>query len=112
MTDTRKEALETLLDLESKLLCGDCGATFGPSQYQIAPHPFIQDEHVYGCPACGWLEATQVCDASNCDRPVTSGTPNFDGYRYIRACRDHSPLAGNWTTHDPDRALISQEGDA
>ena len=55
-----------------------------------APHPFMPEETIRGCPGCNNIEClVVVCDHPDCWEPYTQGTPTADGYR--TTCSKHAP---------------------
>lgn len=67
-----------------------CGWRGHADQIIIAPHPFIPDATVTGCPNCKDIDCTRVaCDEPDCWEAATIGMPTSDGYRYT--CFAHMP---------------------
>lgn len=80
-----------LPEAPEKWKCTECGSiTSVPLE---APHPFMPDEPITGCPNC--LEANSLAGAcqfpGGCHEFSSSGTPGGYGFRYIWTCSKHHP---------------------
>jgi hypothetical protein len=70
--------------------CRECRTIVYEAHLLTAPHPFIEDEIVAGCPACKEIDCfSLVCDEPDCERTVSCGTPTPSGYR--QTCGEHKP---------------------
>jgi len=75
-----------------KVLCEDskCGWHGQLDETLEAPHPFIKDEKIRGCPVCLHpQDFFLACDEPGCWRQADCGTPTTDGYR--QTCGRHIP---------------------
>ncbi len=53
-----------------------------------APHSFLTDEIVLGCPSCREIDKFELmCDVEDCPNEATCGLLSAAGYR--RICRHH-----------------------
>jgi len=74
--------------IRGKVICEECKCVSLRGELLKAPHPFIPDDLIFGCPACN--EAARLhacCDVLDCKQPADCGTPSPDGYRQV--CGEH-----------------------
>ncbi len=89
-------------ELKGRWVCADCGEACVTGEYLTAHSPFDANVILTACPHCRGTETLEAaCQAEGCKLVVSSGTPGVDGYRYVRACLNHSPAMGTWTRADP-----------
>ncbi len=70
----------------SKFLCEQCD--WVGTNPLSAPHPFIQDEFIYGCRQCGKVSyLVAACEVVGCRSRIAGGTPTDDGYKLL--CSKH-----------------------
>lgn len=70
-------------------MCQECDSRIDGDLLE-APHPFITDAKVYGCPVCKSIEClVAACTVEGCTSPVSSGVPGALGYRYSWLCFQH-----------------------
>ena len=74
---------------EQKYACENCLWDGLVCDLLSAPNPFEAGEMLYACPNCQAMEVEAICDAVDCWRPVTCGTPTANGYRHT--CLEHKP---------------------
>lgn len=73
-----------------KWLCTECDRVSADDALLMAPHPFMADQVITGCPLCREAERLlTACDWPGCAKASSSGTPTPDGY--VLRCWDHSP---------------------
>lgn len=73
------------LDFMVKCDCGWHGST---TALLTAPHPFEEDDVVFGCPKFRDIDTlTRLCDEPGCLERQTVGWPSKDGYRMT--CAKH-----------------------
>ena len=74
-----------------KFICTQCDFICDESELLQAANPFKSDDTVYGCPRCFGIDAAvAACDAPDCTRQASCGTPTPDGYRHT--CSEHRPV--------------------
>jgi hypothetical protein len=65
--------------------CSWCGLE---SALLVAPHPFIKDDFVSGCPSCCEMDSLEVaCQGAGCNKPASAGYQGPFGYTW--SCSDH-----------------------
>jgi len=72
----------------NRVFCQSCGWIGPECELLHAPHPFINQRDIYGCPNCREVENfSYLCDEPACNKVVTCGWPSADGYR--STCYEH-----------------------
>lgn len=73
-----------------KLQCEDCGWKGTHEDALKAPHPFLPEDEIQGCPQCFEVSTLRnCCDEEGCWDLVQAGTPSPNGYRLT--CSKHVP---------------------
>ena len=77
-----------------KLFCDECGWKGNTFDLLSAPHPFLVNVDINGCPDCKEVNSfTRACDEDLCWHEASSGTPTTDG-GYKFHCHHHPPKNG------------------
>jgi len=72
-----------------KWLCNECSKIVYDPQVLKAPHPFMPDTELYGCPYCRHVESlTTACSIDGCNNRGTNGFPTLKGYTWT--CDKHA----------------------
>ncbi len=92
-----------MLPKGSKVFCLECYWRGSMRDLLDAPHPFDNEDTVYGCPSCRVLGFQWACDEPDCWDVVHCGTPTPSGYR--RTCSKHRP-------EDPETVKATSQVDS
>lgn len=88
--------------------CDECDTITHTSDLLHAPNPFDAEDIVAGCPFCKSIDCFRpVCDAADCHRYASSGTPTPDGYRWT--CHKHRPTDAAAVVDEGTDPLSTQE---
>ena len=73
----------------NRIKCVNCNSVFRDDELLIAPHPFLENEEICGCPFCREVEGFDlVCDAPGCQNTIAVGRTWPDGV-YRNTCHQH-----------------------
>lgn len=80
--------------MKGKRACRMCGWEGKKEKLLYASHPFRPGSIIAGCPDCLSTESLDItCDAPNCEKKATGGSPEMEGYRWF--CVEHVPHRSN-----------------
>ena len=70
-------------------LCTHCRTRSDDDELLRAPHPFIEEDSIWGCPNCRETDnITRACDEEGCLQEASAGTPTQEG-GYTWRCSSH-----------------------